>query len=528
MLSTIFEGARIYDGNGSAPYVTDVAVVDDRIAVIGDLSERDALERIPCAGLALAPGFIDVHSHSDVLWLVDPRCEGKIRQGVTTEIGGNCGASPAPLWGKRTTPNTFNGTYDVSAEWATFDDFMRLVERSGVALNVASLVGLGSTRECVAGASEARLDAAELREQIRLVRETIEQGALGVSSGLIYQPGMYADRDELVALARAARDAGGAIYASHVRDEGDRLVAAIEEAIDIGESAEVAVQCSHHKAAWKRNWGRVQKTLELIDAARDRGLAIHTDAYPYIAMWTGLDTLLPDEARAGGAAATLARLRNSKSATLIAMQLELRNADTWHDMQIATVRSERNARLAGMRIDDIARHWGMRPAAAVIRLLSEEELGVDTIFFAMDERDVASVLSAGFTCIGSDASARAVEGPTAQGVPHPRTFGCFPRVFSRYVRRLGVLTVAEAVRRMTSLPADVFGLRDRGRIETGRYADLVVFDEVTITDTATYEQPYAYPYGIRHVVVNGAAVLRNGERTSARSGRVLRGGGVPA
>lgn len=528
MLSIIFEGARIYDGNGSAPYVTDVALVEDRIALIGDLSERDAAERIPCANLALAPGFIDVHSHSDVLWLVDPRCEGKIRQGVTTEIGGNCGSSPAPVWGQRTTGQTFNGSYDVGAEWKTFDDFMGLVERSGVALNVASLVGLGSTRECVAGASHARLDDAALEAQVRLVRETIEQGALGVSSGLIYQPGMYADRAELVALAHAARDAGGPIYASHVRDEGDGLVGAIEEALAIGEAAQVAVQCSHHKAAWKRNWGRVQKTLELMDAARDRGLAVHADVYPYIAMWTGLDTLLSDEARSGGPEATLARLRNSKMATLIAMQLEMRNAETWHDMQVATLRTERNERLAGMRIDEIARGWGMAPAAAVIRLLSEEELGVDAIFFAMDERDVASVMSAGFTCIGSDASARAIDGPTAHGVPHPRTFGCFPRVFSRSVRRLGILSAQEAVRRMTALPADIFGLRDRGRIETGRYADLVVFDDATITDTATYEQPYAYPYGITHVYVNGRAVLRDGQHTRARAGRVLRAGGVPA
>ena len=528
MISTILEGGTIYDGSGAAPYVTDIALVDDRIALIGDLRERDAVRRISCSGKALAPGFIDVHSHSDVLWLVDGRCAGKVRQGVTTEIGGNCGSSPAPVRGLRASAHTFNGHFDIAGEWTTTDEFLALVERGGVALNVATLVGLGSTRECVAGFSDQRLNADELREQAGLVREAIEQGALGVSSGLIYPPSRYADVDELVALCEAARAAGGPLYASHLRDEGDDLIASVEEAIAIGRRAEVTVQCSHHKAAWKRNWGKVHRTLELMDAARDRGARIYADVYPYIAMWTELATILPDEVRSGGPQATLQRLRDPKFAAALAVQLELRYGESWHDMQIATPASDRNAEIAGMRLDDVARTRRIGSAATAIQLMVEEQLEIDAIFFAMSEADVATVLSAAFTAVGSDASARAVDGPTARGVPHPRTFGCFPRVFSRYVRRLGVLSSAEAIRRMTSLPAEIFGLRDRGRIVPDVYADLVVFDEAGVTDMATYEQPYAYPAGISHVFVNGRAVIADGVQTRERPGRVLRRGAVPA
>ncbi|HZW53760.1 MAG TPA: amidohydrolase family protein, partial [Candidatus Elarobacter sp.] len=289
MLWTIFGGARVYDGLGGVPYTTDVAVADGRVVAIGDLSDRDAHERVSCEGLALAPGFVDVHSHTDELWLVNPLCEGKIRQGVTTEIGGNCGTSVAPLYGSARTKKVRDARdYRLDVQWTTFDAFFTLVEREGVALNVASLVGLGTTRLCVAGPDARRLERDELEAQSRLVRGAVEEGALGVSSGLIYEPGRYADLDELVACARAARGAGAPLYASHVRDEGDELEAAIAEALAVGERAEVAVQCSHHKAAGRKNWGKVHRTLAAIDRARERGLDVTCDAYPYVASWTEL------------------------------------------------------------------------------------------------------------------------------------------------------------------------------------------------------------------------------------------------
>jgi N-acyl-D-amino-acid deacylase len=510
--------------------VTDVATYDGRIALIGDCSGRDAFETVDCGGMALAPGFIDVHSHSDELWLVDGRALGKISQGVTTEIGGNCGTSVAPLHGEaRVRKERDARTYRLDVDWTTLDEFFGAVERSGVACNIATLVGLGTTRSCVSGASARRLDEVDLAAQTRLVREAVEHGALGVSSGLIYEPSRYADLAELTACASVAREAGGARYVSHVRDEGDGLIEAIDEALAVGTGAGVAVRCSHHKASGRRNWGKVHRTLATLDRARARGADVSIDAYPYVASWTELATILPDAIRRGGEAVTLERLRDPAIAASTAMLLALARdpatgGDSWHDILITDTGSERNAAFAGYRLDEVAAHWRTSPARAAIRLLVEEELRVDCAFFSMSEDDVAAVLTADFCCIGSDASARAFDGPTARGVPHPRTYGCFPRVFGRFVRGRAIFSTEEAVRRMTSLPAEQFGIADRGRIETGTWADLVVFDPKRIVDRATYEHPFVPPEGLRDCFVNGTAVLRGGEYTGARPGRVLRGG----
>jgi N-acyl-D-amino-acid deacylase len=510
--------------------VTDVATFEGRIALIGDCSGRETQHVVDCSGMALAPGFIDVHSHTDELWLVDGRALGKISQGVTTEIGGNCGSSVAPLHGVARAQKARDArTYRLDVDWTTFDDFFSAVERSGVACNVASLVGLGTTRACVSGSSDRRLEPGELAAQERLVREAVEHGALGVSSGLIYEPSRYADVAELTSCASAARAAGAPRYVSHVRDEGDALIEAIDEALAIGAAADVAVRCSHHKAAGRRNWGKVHRTLATLDRARVRGADVAIDAYPYVASWTGLATILPDAIRRGGEEATLERLRDPQIAASTAMLLAIARdpalgGDSWHDILVTDTGSERNAAFAGYRLDAVAAHWRLSPARAAIRLLVEEELRVDCAFFSMSEDDVAAVLTADFCCIGSDASARAFDGPTARGVPHPRTYGCFPRVFGRFVRGRQTLSTAEAVRRMTSLPADLFGIAGRGRIAPGAWADLVVFDAGRIADRATYERPCVPPEGLRDCFVNGMAVLRNGDYTGARPGRVLRGG----
>ena len=450
---------------------------------------------------------------------------------MTTEIGGNCGTSVAPLYGAALDKKRRDARdYRLDVQWTSFDAFFTLVEREGVALNVASLAGLGTTRLCVAGPAARRLEREELDAQNRLIRGAVEEGALGVSSGLIYEPGRYADLDELVACASAARAAGAPLYASHVRDEGDELEAAIAEALAVGERAEVAVQCSHHKAAGRKNWGKVHRTLAAIDRARTRGIAAACDAYPYVASWTELATVLPKRIRDGGDEAALARLRDPEQAAAAALAMQLARdpelgGDGWDTIVVTGAGSDRNADLAGMRIDAIARAWRTTPPRAVIRLLLEEDMRVESVFFSMSEDDVATVLSAEFCCIGSDASARAFAGITARGVPHPRTYGTFPRVFGRYVRQRRVFDAAEAVRRMTSLPARQFGLRDRGTIALGMHADLVVFDDEHVMDRATYDDPFVAPEGIRDVYVNGRAALLDGAITGARPGRVLRGGG---
>ncbi|MBC5811072.1 MAG: amidohydrolase family protein, partial [Candidatus Eremiobacteraeota bacterium] len=376
MLGTIIEGASVYDGVSPVPIRADVALADDRIVLIGALSEREAVERVDGRGLALAPGFIDVHSHSDELWLVDPRCEGKLVQGVTTEIGGNCGTSVAPLHGlARERKREDCAVYGLDAEWTNLDEFLSLVERNGVALNVATLVGLGTTRRCVRGDREGALEREEAAAQTALVRETVEMGALGVSSGLIYTPSRYADVAELAECAVAAREAGAGRYVSHIRSEGDELLEAVDEGLDVARRAEVAVQFSHHKAAGKNNWGKVHRTLERMDRARQRsGLAIHADVYPYVASWTDLITILPDDVRDGGREPALERLRDPKTSIAIALRLEMDWKGLWNDILITTVASERNAELAGLRMDEIAERWRLTPARAAIRLLIEEHL----------------------------------------------------------------------------------------------------------------------------------------------------------
>jgi N-acyl-D-aspartate/D-glutamate deacylase len=389
---------------------------------------------------------------------------------------------------------------------------------------------LGTTRACVAGPAARALEPDELAAQARLIRAAVDEGAIGVSSGLIYEPGRYADLAELIACSVAAREAGAPRYVSHVRDEGDELEAAIAEALAVGEGAAVAVRCSHHKAAGKRNWGKVHRTLATIERARGRGGDVACDAYPYVASWTELATVLPPGVRAGGDAAALARLRDPDQASAAALAMQLARdpaygGDGWETILITDAGCERNAELAGERLDAIARRWRTSPARAAIRLLVEAELRVEAAFFSMNEDDVAAVFSAGFCCVGSDASARGFHGLTVRGRPHPRTYGTFPRVFGRYVRQRRVFDDAEAVRRMTSLPAALFGLRERGTLVPGFHADLVVFDPEHVVDRATYEQPFAAPEGIRDVYVNGAAVLRDGATTGARPGRVLRNGG---
>lgn len=525
MLSVVLSNAGVVDGTGSPPFKADIGLEGERIAAMGDLHERDAYTRIDCTGLTLAPGFIDVHSHSDELWLALPGCDGKIAQGVTTEIGGNCGMSAAPLRGpglERVRRAAAHVGLDVA--WNSLDEFFRLVERRGVALNVATLAGLGTTRQAVSGDSERSLTPDELARQAGLVREACEHGAIGVSSGLAYPPSQYADLDELVAMAAAARDAGAPRYASHIRNEDDSLLEATGEALQVGERAGVLVQCSHHKAAGRRNWGKVHRSLAAITQARERGIAAFADVYPYVASWTELATILPPQCRYGGIEATLGRLADRAGAESIARYLDETRGDEWHDIMITDVSSQNNAQFAGMRLDEIASGWNLDPAHAAIRLLREERLDVGAAYFRMCEEDVTTVLRADFCCVGSDASVRALQGPTARGVPHPRTFGTFARVLGTFTRERKSLHLVEAIAKMTSLPAAIFGLAGRGTIAVGNYADLVVFDAGSVADRATYERPYAYPAGIAHVFVNGAAAMRDGSLTGTRSGHVLRGG----
>jgi N-acyl-D-aspartate/D-glutamate deacylase len=526
MLDVMLNGGLIVDGSGEAPFVTDIALVGDRVVRIGDCAGTEALLQLDCRGLAVAPGFIDMHSHSDEVLLVLPSAESKVRQGITTEVGGNCGFSPAPLLGgaldeKR---DEMRRLYGGEPEWTDFDGFFRALEQSPPALNFCCLAGLGTIRSALGCLGPHPLRDDDLMRAQALVRQACEQGAIGVSSGLIYPPGRSADTDELVALASSAAAAGSPLYASHIRSEGDGLIEAVDEALDVGRRSECAVQLSHHKASRRRNWGKVHDTLARIDRARDSGLDVVVDQYPYKASSTGLDVILPGDVNVGTRAEVAARLADPRYAALVAARVELDYGGRWHEVLVASVGSHKNRHYEGQTLADIAASMGRTPVDAALRLLVDEKLDVAAIYFTMCEDDVRTVLSYRHTCIGTDASARATGGPTAIGKPHPRTFGTFPRIFKRYVRDTKLLTLAEAVRRATSLPASRLGLRDRGAIAVGSFADVVVFDAERIADTATYAQPYCYPQGIVHVFVNGVAAVRDGAMTVGRPGRVLRKG----
>mgnify|MGYP001208128404 FL=1 len=526
MLDVVLSGGLIVDGTGSSPFVTDIAFAHDRIVRIGDCSAHDAAMHFDCAGLAVAPGFIDMHSHSDEILLVLPTADGKIRQGITTEVGGNCGFSPAPLLGlafdeKR---NDMRRLYDADPTWTDFDGFFRALEQSPPALNFCCLAGLGTIRSAIGEIGAAPLDPDATARAEQLVRDACEQGAIGISSGLIYPPGKSADTHELIVLASAARRAGSPLYASHIRSEGDGLIEAVDEALEVGRTSGCAVQLSHHKASGRRNWGKVHDTLARVELARSRGLDVVLDQYPYKASSTGLDVILPSEVNVGTREEVAARLSDPQYAALVAARIELEYGGRWHEVLIAAVGSAKNRRFEGQTLADLASETGRTPVAAALQLLVEEKLEVAAIYFTMCEDDIRTVLSYSNTSIGTDASARATSGVTFTGKPHPRSFGTFPRIFKRYVRDVGLLTLEEAVRRATSLPAARLGLRRRGSLQEGNFADAVIFNREQIADTATYSQPYCYPEGIVHVFVNGTAVVQDRAMTGLRPGRVLRRG----
>ena len=527
VLDVVLEGGLIVDGTGAEPFATDVALAADRIVRIGNCADLDAALRLNCRGLAIAPGFIDMHSHSDEILLVEPSAESKIRQGITTEVGGNCGFSPAPLNDAMLTAkrDELRERYGYEGHsWTDFDGFFRALEQSPPALNFCCLAGLGTVRNAVGGTLPRPLDEEMLRCAQRHVQEACEQGAIGVSSGLIYPPGRFADTAELIALGQAAAGAGSALYASHIRSEGSGLLEAVDEALSVGRRAGCAVQLSHHKASGKRNWGKVHDSLAAVEHARASGLDVVLDQYPYTASSTGLDVILPADVNVGGPDEVARRLSDPRYAALVALRVELEYGGRWHEVLVASVPSQKNRHCEGMTIADIARAGGRSPVMAALRLLVEERLDVAAIYFTMCEADVRTVLSYNHTCIGSDASARSVHGVTAGGKPHPRAYGTFPRIFKRYVRHERLLSLAEAVRRASLLPAQRLGLRDRGRIATMQFADLVVFDPRSIADTASYADPHHYPTGISHVFVNGTAVVADGKSTAAKPGKTLRRG----
>lgn len=525
-IDLLIRGATVLDGAGTPRFRADVAIRSDRIVALGDLAHRQAGRTIDAAGAMLAPGFIDLHSHSDRTLLVDPRAESKVRQGVTTEVIGNCGMSSAPLIGEALAEERQKlERYGLEPDWRTVAQYLHRLEEHGVGLNVVALVGHGTVRRAVMGHAMRPPDAGELATMRRLVDEAVRDGAAGLATGLIYPPGCYAATDEIVELARPVGERGG-IYATHLRNEGVKLLEALAEAVAIGRGASVSVEVSHHKASGPRAWGLVRQSLARIEEANRQGLKVDFDQYPYTAASTGLSAVLPDWAHEGGAAALVERLRDPETRAKVAADVRARRATSfgedlgWDQVLVADSRADRS--FDGRTIAEIAAQRGADPVETIFDLLIANAGDVGCVFFTMCEEDVQTVMRHPLMMVGSDSAARAADGPLHEGKPHPRGYGTFPRILGRYVRELGVLTWEDAIRRMSGRPAAKLGLRERGTIRPGNFADLVLFDPLRVRDTATYADPHRYPEGIRAVIVNGRVALEDGQRNANLAGRVLR------
>jgi N-acyl-D-amino-acid deacylase len=522
----VIRGGTVVDGTGAGAFVADVGVVGDTIAALGEIAAGQGRRVVDASGLHVAPGFIDIHTHSDPDVLAYPTADSRVRQGVTTELAGNCGGSAAPLAGLGVAERREEWKEDgLDADWTDVASYLSRVERSGISVNHALLVGQGTLRSNAIGDVDRALSAEEMRAVARALEEALDQGVFGLSTGLEYVPGRYAPPSEIVALARLVARRGG-LYATHVRDEEARLLEAVAEAIEVGRVTGVRVEISHLKAAGEANWPKQQPALDLIESARRDGVAVLADAYPYTAYSTGLTILLQGWAREGGATAILGRLRDRETRARIRREVEVQVEEDpggWDRVVVSRVKSEKNRAVAvGKSVVEIGTAWGIDPAAACLRLLEEEETAVSFVGHAMSPGNVERVLRHPLVMIGSDGSSMAPVGKAAESRPHPRSYGTFARVLGFYARERGAFDLPTAVRKMTSLPADQIGLAERGRIARGRKADLVVFDAAKVRDTATFEDPHRYPEGIPLVVVNGVAVVERGASTGARPGRVLR------
>ncbi|MBX6366175.1 MAG: D-aminoacylase, partial [Gemmatimonadetes bacterium] len=476
-------------------------------------------------GLALAPGFIDIHSHTDLTLLIDPKAESKVRQGVTTEVVGQDGSSVGP-WREEeaaATRESYRRRYGVDIDFHDLDGFFRRLERQGAAVHVASMIGAGTVRAFVVGEENRPATAEEIRRMQALVAEALRIGAVGVSSGLEYTPGAFADTAELVALSEPMKGMG-LPYASHMRNEDDRLFAAIEETLTVGRTAGVPVEVSHLKAEGERNWWKQAPVLDALETARKSGLDVMFDVYPYVAYSTGLANLFPTDVRDGGNAAFLARLRDPSMRERLeaAARDKVAKLGSWDAVQVTSTSSDSLAWARGRKLGALARERGVDPYDLLVEIIVGDSNRAGMVGFGMSEENVEALLRHPLAMICSDAGARAIKGSLSEGSPHPRAYGTYPRVLGHYCRDRRTLPLEAAIRKMTSMPAARLKLTDRGRIAPGLVADLVAFDPDKVNDPATFERPHQYAVGIPYVIVAGQLVIREGEHTGALPGRPVR------
>ena len=523
MFDILIHGCTVIDGTGAPAQRCDVGIIGDTIAAVGMLQGGQAREFVDARDMHICPGFIDMHGHSDFNMLVQPPGRGKIMQGITTEIAGNCGLSAAPLLGAaRAQREKSIKNLGLELCWTHLDEFDETIKTKNLLCHMAPLIGHGNIRGSVVGYGNRQPTPDEMHTMKRLLTRQMEAGAWGLSTGLIYPPGMYAARQEIIGLAEIAARFGG-IYTSHMRSEGDQLVEAIAETLDVGRSAGIPVQISHLKTQGKRNWHKLTAVFELIEKARAGGMAVFADRYPYTASSTGLDVVFPAWACEGGNAAELERLQSPAVRERIYAEIleRMTEVELARDILIAKVMTENNKALEGLRLGAAAELRGQSIGEALFSILIEEELDVDAVFFSMCEDNLREILLKDYVMIGTDASVWDSQGVLGAGKPHPRAFGSFPRVLRKYVFEQKLLSLENAVYKMTGLPARTIGLADRGIIRRSMKADLVLVRMDDVHDRADYADPHRYPAGISRVMVEGIWEVMEGQLTGNNAGRLL-------
>ena len=529
----VIAGARVVDGTGAPWFVGDIGIIGDRIAAIGDLHAAATKKRLDAAGLVAAPGFIDVQGQSEFSVLVDNRAASKITQGVTTEITGE-GTSIAPV-NERMLKNLQDQAkkYGVALDWRSLDEYFQHFERVRPAINLGTFVGAGGVRNYVVGEDNRPATPAELDQMRQLVAQAMEQGAFGLSTALQYVPDVYASTDEIVELAKVARRYGG-VYFTHQRSEGDRIFESLDEVFEIAQRANISTTIWHLKTAYSENWGKMPEVLKRIAAARTRGLDVAASMYPYTRASNGLVACFPSWVAEGGTDKMLERLEDPAQRARAQKEM-LEASTTWENqwlgsggaagVQLVSVLNPDLKKYEGMTLDEIGRQMGKDPRDAAMDIAIADRGNSDVVIAIMDEADVHAAISNPLVTYGSDSPAQAEDGPLSTSKAHPRAFGTFPRVLGKYSRDEHVMSLEEAVRKMTSLAASRVGIMDRGILRPGMMADIAVFDPANIKDMAAYTDPLRYSVGVKDVFVNGRPVLLDGKITDERPGRALRGPG---
>ena len=532
MFTFLIRGALVIDGSKREPFRGDIAVENGVITEVSSSIKGGGKAVIEADGLVAAPGFIDIHSHTDLTIFKHPLAESKALQGVTTEVVGNCGIGAFPMIQERKSAlidylkiHDFHLPSD-GLNWNNFTQYADQLDRIGLGLNLAPLVAHGALRIAVLGAEDRAPSDKELENMKALLTDSLEQGAWGLSTGLIYPPGSFAKTEELVDLAKIVTDYE-TLYTSHIRGEGATLMEALDEAIRIGKKSGVRVEISHLKAMGRGNWGRGKEALLKLEKARQSGVDIGADQYPYDATSTSLTALVPSWAHAGGVKELLKRLASPETTKRLQPEIlrEMKQRGGPSRIVIAEIGSEKNGGLSGKNVSQIAELWNCAPETAVMRLLLEEKAAVGAVYFSLSEEDVAAVLSSDQVSVGSDGTGMKAEDDSETST-HPRSYGTFARILGVYAREKGILSMARAIHKMTGLPAARLGFKNRGFIKPGFTGDLVLFDPLTIQDRSTFDRPHQYAIGVVYTWVSGCAIVQDGRITGDTPGRVLRKGAV--